>query len=64
MGLMRRTVDALGLGSREPTSLDLRAAADGASAPAPSDGGYYVPANTTWSQILDYTSGTARRLAV
>ena len=51
-GLVRRTMEAVGLVRGEMTSLGLQASADGASS-----GGRYVPADTTWSQILDYASG-------
>ena len=51
-GLVRRALSAVGLARREMTSLGLQASADGASS-----GGRYVPAETTWSQILDYASG-------
>ena len=52
-GLVRRALSAVGLARREMTSLGLTASADGESS-----GGRYVPAGTTWSQILDYASGT------
>ena len=51
-GLVRRTLESVGLVRGEVTSLGLTASADGASS-----GGRYVPAETTWSQILDYASG-------
>ena len=51
-GLVRRALSAVGLARREMTSLGLTASADGESS-----GGRYVPAGTTWSQILDYASG-------
>ena len=51
-GLVRRALSAVGLAQREMTSLGLTASADGESS-----GGRYVPADTTWSQILDYASG-------
>ncbi len=51
-GLVRRTLESVGLARSEMTSLGrLTASADGASS-----GGRYVPADTTWSQILDYAS--------
>ena len=51
-GLVQRTLESMGLVQGEVTSLGLRAEADGAIS-----GGRYVPAETTWSQILDYASG-------
>ena len=54
-GLVRRTLESVGLVQGEATSLGLQAAVDGAQGGAA--GGLYVPADTTWSQILDYASG-------
>ena len=54
-GFVRRTLESVGLARPEMTSLGLRAEADGAS--TGTNGGRYVPADTTWSQILDYASG-------
>ncbi len=53
-GFVRRTLESVGLVQGEVTSLGLKAQ-DGAQAGAA--GGLYVPADTTWSQILDYASG-------
>ena len=54
-GIVRRTLEAAGLVRGEVTSLGLQASAEGAS--TGTNGGQWVPADTTWSQILDYASG-------